>query len=120
MATDSVTTPAAARTQPAPSTRPPARPGAYPYTILPIDETPREPALRAFIEQVLRACARQDQRALLALVDANVAVSMGGGIYGKAGFVSDFLNNPTKGSGYKRLQQILRLAAPSGATRPAA
>ncbi|RAK62899.1 hypothetical protein DLM85_22125 [Hymenobacter edaphi] len=58
---------------------------------------------------MLRACARRDQRGLLALVDESVAVSMGGGIYGKAGLVSDFLNSSSKGSGYARLQQLLRL-----------
>lgn len=118
------TSPAAPDTSHAPAVAPAAAPppvdsaagwarqtltAPYPYTVPPIDQTRREPALRTFIEQVLSACARQDQRALLALVDDRVAVSMGGGLYGKEDFVSDFLNNTTKGSGFAQFQHMIRL-----------
>lgn len=95
-------------TKPAP-VRPAFAPllGAYPYTLPPVDQTARYPALQAFVRRVLAACAAHRQTTLLALVSDSVVVSYGGGISGKAGFVSDFLNGDWHG--YEKLQEVIRL-----------
>lgn len=95
-------------TRPAPKrlVRKPA-PGAYPYALPPIDETAQYPALQAFVRRVQAACAARRQTALLALVSDSVVVSYGGGVSGKAGFVSDFLNGDW--GGYEKLQEAIQL-----------
>lgn len=82
-------------------------PGAYPYTLAPVDQTGQYPALQTFVRRVLAACAAHRQTALLALVSDSVVVSYGGGISGKAGFVSDFLSGGW--GGYEKLQEAIRL-----------
>lgn len=80
----------------------------YPYSIPPVNQVPQEPALQAFVQKILRACAARRPADLLALVDDSVAVSNGGGIYGKPGFVTEFLNNPQPGSGFDRLREVIQ------------
>ncbi|RTQ47845.1 hypothetical protein EJV47_18170 [Hymenobacter gummosus] len=108
-----VDSPAPAVPKPAPAPPAPALPPvskeSYPYTIPPVDQTRDDAALQSFVQRVLRACARRDQAALLALVDDSVDVSMGGGLVGKRDFVTDFLNAPRKGQGFQHLADILRL-----------
>jgi hypothetical protein len=94
---------------PAARTEPPLSTEAYPYYLPPVDETQRDPELRAFVRRVLRACAAQQPAELLALIDESVMVSYGGGIEGKQGFVDEFLNSPTKGAGYQALQEMIGL-----------
>lgn len=95
-----------ARPAPAPPAPVPAA-GSYPYSLPPVDETARYPVLQQFVRRVLAACATRRQADLLALVSDSVAVSYGGGISGKAGFVSDFLNGDWHG--YEKLQEALWL-----------
>gem|GEM_PF-1862064 len=105
------TPPAAAPIAPADTTRPVrpalASPSAYAYTLPPVNQTAQHPALQAFVRRVQAACAAHRQTALLALVSDSVVVSYGGGIAGKAGFVSEFLNGDW--GSYEKLQEAIRL-----------
>lgn len=89
--------------------RPPVSAATYPYTIPPVDQTRQEPALRVFLQKVLHACNTQREKEMLLLVDAQVEVSAGGNLFGKADFITYFLHQDHRGSGYARLRQAIRL-----------
>lgn len=96
-------------TQTQPTAQPPATPKSYPYSVPAVNQAAQHPSLQAFLQQVEQACATRQQANLLALVSDSVAVSYGGGITGKQGFVRDFLNAPSPGSGYEELRRAIRL-----------
>ncbi|QHL87047.1 hypothetical protein GU926_06190 [Nibribacter ruber] len=76
------------------------------FSCKPVNETKAVPELAAFVQQVITACAQKDTVFLMNAVGDSVAVSHGGGSYGKADFLEDFLK---KMEGFTSLKEALAL-----------
>jgi hypothetical protein len=73
----------------------------------PADLTTAEPALAAFIQHIIGYAQKRQLAKLLAVADDTIAISYGGGEYGKQEFKA-FLQNPQQ-NGYARLIRALKL-----------
>ncbi|MBA9078581.1 hypothetical protein [Rufibacter quisquiliarum] len=74
--------------------------------IPPVNETAAVPGLADFIKRLVIACDKKDTAYVLRVVDEEVAVSYGGGLYGKAAFLEEFLR---QGGGFTTLKEVLLL-----------
>ncbi|AMM50028.1 hypothetical protein TH61_00925 [Rufibacter sp. DG15C] len=76
------------------------------FSVKPLNETKALPELSTFVQQVITACTNKDTAFLLSVVSDSVAVSHGGGSYGKTDFLEDFIK---KMDGFSRLKEALVL-----------
>ncbi|PJJ59548.1 hypothetical protein [Hymenobacter chitinivorans] len=73
----------------------------------PADVTAADPALAAFVRQLMGYAQRRQREQLLAAADDNIVISYGGGVHGKKEFAA-YLNDPDT-NGYGGIRRALQL-----------
>ena len=80
------------------------------FKSLPIDQSSKDPTLVEFIKRLKVIIIQKDTSALYNQFDSAIAVSFGGGLYGKEAFKERWnLVNPAKSELWNSLLQILKL-----------
>lgn len=75
-------------------------------SIHPVNELHTVKGLSAFTDKIIQACNKRDTVYLLSIVDEDVVVSHGGGIYGKDAFRNEFLRDF---NGFEKLKRAIVL-----------